>query len=68
MTHYPYLPTYLACTARKEVDIWSLVHTVLVIHPEIVIEAPELLARYGQMESCPIDQATTFQQHAWGMQ
>jgi len=33
-----------------------------------VIAAPKLLDRSGQIESRQIEQATTFQQHAWGMQ
>lgn len=68
MTHYSYLHTYLACPTRKEVDTWSLVHTILVNQPEIVLAAPKLLNKSGQMESRQIDQKTIFQQHAWGIQ
>lgn len=60
MTHYSYLHTYLACPTRKEVDTWSLVHTILVNQPEIVLAAPKLLNKSRQMESRQIDQKPSF--------
>jgi 5-formyltetrahydrofolate cyclo-ligase len=68
MTHYPSLHTYLSCPARKEVDTWRLVHTILVKNPTIVLAVPKLLAGPRQMESRQIAQNTTFQQHSWGVQ
>lgn len=68
MAHYTYLHTYLSCPVRQEVDTWSLVHTILGKHPEVMLASPKLLDRAGYMESYAIDQETTFQQHPWGIQ
>ena len=68
LAHYPYIHTYLACAERREVDTWGIVHVILSQYPQVVLAVPKLLGGPGQMESCPIDQATTFQSHAWGMQ